>query len=99
MGKVCLSVVLLAILFAEGAPPRTLRPDSLTSFKKASPVLSSSSGFTCDTCKGFFDVVRYLFDKGLVWDEIAKLSADVCDLFEIEDHTVCHGVVYLFKVV
>lgn len=103
MEKVCLSVctvALLAVLLAESAPPHAMRPDSLTTFfKKGSPAsVSPSSAFTCDTCKGFFNVVRELFDRGVVWDDIAKLSVDVCDLLQIEDHTVCQGIVNLFKV-
>lgn len=102
MEKVCLSVctvALLATLFAEGAPPQVLRPDSLTTFfKKDSLASSPSSGLTCDTCKGFFNVLRDLFDKGFLWDDIAKLSVDVCELLEIEDNAVCQGIVNLFKV-
>ena len=60
---------------------------------------SLSSGFTCDTCKAFFGIVRYLFDLGMVRDEIAKLSVEICTDFKIEDATVCSGVVSLFKVV
>lgn len=33
-----------------------------------------------------------------MWDEIAKLGVGVCKAFKIEDPTVCHGIVYLFKV-
>lgn len=93
------TVALLATLFAEGAPPQALRPNSLTTFfEKDSPASSPSSGFTCDTCKGFFNVVRDLFDKGFLWDDIAKLSVDVCELLMIEDDTVCQGIINLFTV-
>lgn len=103
MEKVCLSVctvALFATLFAEGAPPQAVRPDSLTTFFKKDSLasFSPSSGFTCDTCKGFFNVVRDLFDKGFLWDDIAKLSVDVCELLQIEDDTVCEGIIHLFTV-
>ena len=59
---------------------------------------SLASGFTCDACKAFFEVVRELYDHGFMRDEIAKISVDVCTTLKIEDHTVCSGVISLFKV-
>ena len=107
MAKLWLSLftcVSLAFLLAESAPTHQ---DVLTFFKTAPAVSQGSpsagmagtpSSFTCETCKAFFSLVRGLFDKGYMYDDIAKLSVDICDLFKIEDHTVCHGIIWLFKV-
>ena len=88
--------VSLTFILAESAPayPRVL------TYYKTEPALkvSSFSGFTCDICKGLFSLIRHWFDSGVGWDELAKLSVDICDLAKIEDHTVCQGIVWLFKV-
>ena len=89
------TTVLLAPLLVESHP---LRPNALTYFK-TDVAASASTSFTCETCIEFFNVVRHLFDSpGFVWDEIAKLVADACEAFGIEDHTVCTGFVHLYKV-
>ena len=73
-------------------------PSSSTSSSSSSSSSSLSSGFTCETCKAFFAVVRYLYDRGFVRDDIAKICLDVCTSLQIEDSTVCSGVISLFKV-
>ena len=90
------TIFLLAPLLTKSSP---LHPNAVTYFKTDAPAASSVFGsFTCDTCRAFFGVVRALFDKGLLWDEIVKISIDVCEAGGIEDHTVCNGIVHLFKV-
>lgn len=92
--------LLLIFALAENAPLRD-RPAVLSFLKSSSPAVAAkaqaSSGLVCETCKGIFNVIRHLFDEGYMWDDIAKAIVDLCELFEIEDHTVCHGIVWLFK--
>ena len=89
------TTVLLAPVLVECYP---LRPNALTYFK-TDVAASTSTSLTCETCIEFFNIVRYLFDSpGFVWDEIAKLVAEACEGFKIEDQTVCTGFVHLYKV-
>ena len=114
MAKVWLTVLLSVVLAGDLLPSATaspLRPgfqarrEAVSFFKtnlkhtfSLSPPSAPASAFTCDTCKAFFEFVRYLFDRGFVMDEIAKLSIDFCEDLQIEDHAVCSGIIPLFKV-
>ena len=90
-------------VLAENAPSRE-RPAVLSFLKSSSlPVAAKTLVGTgleleCDICKAIFDLIRRLFDEGAVWDDIAKAVVDLCDLFQVEDHTVCQGIVSVFKV-
>ena len=83
------------------ADASSLHRDVVTMFKSTDDTVSTSrtlSSFTCETCKVIFKLVRDLFDKGFVRDEIIKLTIDLCKTLEIEDDTVCEGIIPLFKV-
>ena len=98
--RICWSafaVALLIPLVTHGSPIHD-HPDVVAFFKTASSSTEPLSSFTCDTCKVLFSLVRELFEKGLLWDDIVKLAIDVCEDMKIEDHAVCQGIVPLFRV-
>ena len=101
MAKLSLVLALLAAswLTAQCSP---FHRDVLTYFKTgvedARASAGSLSSFTCETCKVLFAAVRWFFDKGFVQDDIVKLITDICIDLDIEDRTVCTGIVPLFKV-
>lgn len=61
-------------------------------------VCGNVDSIKCDICTVFVDGLRTLVGRQAPEKDIIDFSIEVCELFKIEDHRVCQGIVHMFKV-